>query len=168
METDSSGAEATTLEEAVHGKAGRPPPIILISTTNQIQLQRQLKNVAKGDFEFPNTKNGSRVITKSMTDFEAVKSYFSNHNLAYCSIFPKSQKPIKAVLRHLPSNTPAEDISEGLATLGFDVIRVKQMTTFPSGHPPREHHQETLSASQGRRNPRRSSSSNTFATFPSG
>jgi hypothetical protein len=128
METDSSGAEATTLDDAVPGKAGRPPPIILTSTTNLFQLQRQLKNVSKGDFEFRNTKNGSRVITKSMTDFEAVKSYFSTHNLAYYSFFPKSQKPIKAVLRHLPSNTPAEDISEGLVTLGFDIISVKQMT----------------------------------------
>jgi hypothetical protein len=129
MDTDSSGAEATTLEEAVPGKAGRPPPIILTSTTNLIQLQRQLKNVAKDDFEFPNTKNGTRVITKSMTDFEAVKSYFATHNLSFYSFFPKSQKPAKAVLRHLPTNTPAQDISEGLVTLGFDVISVKQMTT---------------------------------------
>jgi hypothetical protein len=56
METDSSGAEATALEEAVPGKAGRPPPIILTSTTNLIQLQRQLKNVDKRDFEFRNSK----------------------------------------------------------------------------------------------------------------
>jgi hypothetical protein len=52
MDTDTSGAEATTVEEAVPGKAGRPPPIILTATTNLIQLQRQLKNVSKGDFEF--------------------------------------------------------------------------------------------------------------------
>jgi hypothetical protein len=129
METNSSGAEATTVEEAVPGKAGRPPPIILTATTNLIQLQRQLKNVSKGDFEFRNSKTGNRVITKSMTDFESVKSYFSSHNLSYCSFFPKSQKPRKAVLRHFPSNTRAEDISEELVTLGFDVISVKQMTT---------------------------------------
>jgi hypothetical protein len=56
MDTDSSVTEATTPEDAVPGKAGRPPPIILTSNTNLIQLQRQLKNVAKGDFEFRNTK----------------------------------------------------------------------------------------------------------------
>jgi hypothetical protein len=64
-----------------------------------------------------------------MTDFEAVKSYFSTRNLSYYFFFPKSQKAIKAILRHIPSNTPASDISEGLVTLGFDVISVKQMTT---------------------------------------
>jgi hypothetical protein len=80
METDS---DATTREEAVPSTAGRPPPIILTANTNLFQLQEQLKNVATGDFEFRNTKSGTRVITRSMTDFEAVKSYFLSHNLAY-------------------------------------------------------------------------------------
>jgi hypothetical protein len=70
-----------------------------------------------------------------MTYFEAFKSYFSTHNLSFY-FFPKSLKPVKAVLRHLPSNTPAEAISEGLINLRFDVVSVKQMTT--RGHLPRE------------------------------
>jgi hypothetical protein len=74
-------------------------------------------------------KNGTRVITKSVTDFEAVRSYFSTHNFTYYSFFPKSENPIKAFLRRLHSNTPMEDISDGLVTLGFDVVSVKQMTT---------------------------------------
>jgi hypothetical protein len=64
-----------------------------------------------------------------MTDFEAVKSFFSTQSLSYYSFFPKSQKPIKAVLRHLPVNTPAQANSDGLVTLRFDVVSVKQMTT---------------------------------------
>jgi hypothetical protein len=74
MDTDAADAEATT-HEAVPEKAGRPPPIILTAKTNLIQLQKQLKNVVKSDFEFRNTRNGNRVITKSMADFEAVKSH---------------------------------------------------------------------------------------------
>jgi hypothetical protein len=101
MDTDTSGTEANTVEEAVPGKAGRPPPIILTATTNLIQ-KRQLKNVSKGVFAFRNIKTGTRVITRSMTDFEAVKFYFSTHNLSYYSFFPKSQKPIKAVPCHFP------------------------------------------------------------------
>jgi hypothetical protein len=34
---------------------------------------------------------------------------------------------MKAVIRRVPHNTPAEDISDGLVSLGFD-ISVKQMT----------------------------------------
>jgi hypothetical protein len=56
-----------------------------------------------------------------MADFEAVKSHFTNYILSYYSFLPKSQTPVKAVIRHLPPNTTAEDISEGLVNLGFDV-----------------------------------------------
>jgi hypothetical protein len=129
MDTESASAEATMNEETVPGKTGRPPPIILTSEANLIQLQKQLKNVVKGDFEFRSTRNGTRVVTKGMADFEAVKSHFSNNSLSYYSFVPKSQKPIKAVIRNLPANTPAKDISEGMENLGVDVVSVKQMTT---------------------------------------
>jgi hypothetical protein len=61
--------------------------------------------------------------------FLAVKSHFESNNLSYFTFYPKHDKPIKAVIRHLPQNTPAEDICDGLVNLGFDVISVKQMTT---------------------------------------
>jgi hypothetical protein len=34
---------------------------------------------------------------------------------------------MKAVIRHLPQNTPVKDISDGLVSLGFEVISVKQI-----------------------------------------
>jgi hypothetical protein len=39
-----------------------------------------------------------------------------------------SEKPIKAVICHLPPDTPTEDISNSLEGLGFSVISVRQMT----------------------------------------
>jgi hypothetical protein len=129
METDSSGMEAKTEEEAVPEKTCRPPPIILTSIVTLIQLPEQLKSVVKGEFEFRSTRNGTRVIAKGMADFERVKSHFTNNNLSYYSFYPKSQKPIKAVISHLPPNTPAEDISDRLVNRGFDVISVMQLTT---------------------------------------
>jgi hypothetical protein len=130
METDSPATESSpTAEEAVPTKSARPPPIILTSATNLIQLQKKLKGVAKQSFEFRNTKNGTRVITKDMVDFQAVKSHFDSCSLSYYSFFPKADKPIKAVIRHIPINTPAEDIAEGLGDSGFDVVSVRQLTT---------------------------------------
>jgi hypothetical protein len=66
-----------------------------------------------------------------MADFDAVKSHFNNNSLAYNTFFPKSQKPVKAII-HLPTNTPTKDISEGLENLGFDVSDT-QMTTIRRG-----------------------------------
>jgi hypothetical protein len=103
-----------------------------------MQLQKQLKVVVQQVFEFRNTKNGTRVITKDLVDFEAVKLHFQSIHLSFYSFFPKSEKPIKAVIRHLPNNTPAEDITEGLGDIGFDVVSVKQMSTSrrsPEGTP---------------------------------
>jgi hypothetical protein len=70
-----------------------------------------------------------------MADFHALKSHFDTTKLSYYTFFPKSEKPIKAVIRHLPTNTPAEDICGGLVSLGFDVVSVKQMTTTRRSSP---------------------------------
>ncbi|PNF22596.1 hypothetical protein B7P43_G12673 [Cryptotermes secundus] len=70
-----------------------------------------------------------------MADFSAIRTFLERNNLSYFIFFPKAEKPIKAVIRHLPHNTPAEDISDGLVSLVFDDISVKQMT---SRRPPPE------------------------------
>jgi hypothetical protein len=64
-----------------------------------------------------------------LADFAAVKSHLETNNLPYLSVYPKYLKQFKAVIRHLPMNTPTEDISEGLMELGFEIISVKQMTS---------------------------------------
>jgi hypothetical protein len=56
------------------------------------------------------------------------ENHYNTNNLSYYTLYPKSQKPIKAVIRHLPQNTPAEDMHDGLVDLGFYVINVKQMS----------------------------------------
>jgi hypothetical protein len=48
-----------------------------------------------------------------MADFSAIRSYFKCNNLPHFTFYPKSHKPIKAVIRHLPFSTPAEGTSDG-------------------------------------------------------
>jgi hypothetical protein len=129
MDTDAPVAESSAEEAAAPSKASRPPPVVLTSAANLIQLQKQLKNVARQSFEFRNTRSGTRVVTKDMVDYQAVMSHFDRNSLAYFTFFPKSEKPVKAVLRHLPGNTPTKDISDGLVDLGFDDVSVKQMSS---------------------------------------
>jgi hypothetical protein len=69
MDTDAPVTESKSTEAEATGKSGRPPPIILTSAANLIQLQKQLKSVAKQSFEFRNAKNGTRVVTKDMVDY---------------------------------------------------------------------------------------------------
>jgi hypothetical protein len=74
-------------------------------------------------FEFRNIRSGTRIVTKEMADFSAIRKYLDNHNLPYFTFFLKSDKPIKAVIRHLPQNT------DGLVSVSFDVICIRQITT---------------------------------------
>jgi hypothetical protein len=129
MDTDASDAQPSAEEAAAPAKSARPPPIVLTSAANLIQLQKKLKGVTRQTFELRNTRSGTRVVTKDMVDYQAVKAHFTENSLAYFTFCPKSEKPVKAVLRHLPSNTPAKDISDGLVDLGFDVVSVKQMSS---------------------------------------
>jgi hypothetical protein len=67
-----------------------------------------------------------------MVDFLGVKSHLETNNLSFYTFYPKSEKPIKAVIRHLPINTPAEDIYDGLVSLGFDVVSEEpEVTNLP-------------------------------------
>jgi hypothetical protein len=48
------------------------------------------------------------------------------NNLYYFAFSPNSEKPIKAVIHHIPP----ENISNSLEDLGFNVINVRQMTAI--------------------------------------
>jgi hypothetical protein len=108
------------------------------SITNLIRPQSDLNGHVKGEYEFRNTRNGTRIKTKEMTDYSAMKSYLEKKNLQYFIFSPNSEKPMKAVIRHLTPDTPAEKSSNSLEDLGFYVINVTQMTakrTAPNGKP---------------------------------
>jgi hypothetical protein len=74
------------------------------------------------------TRNGTRLTTKSMEDYTTLKTHLENTERNY-TFHPKEEKPIKAVIRHLPIDTPAEDIANELLAMGYKVHNVKQMTT---------------------------------------
>jgi hypothetical protein len=105
MDTDAPGTESSEAEEPVPGKSSRPPPIVLTSAINLIQLQKQLKGIAKHQFELRRTRNGTRVTTKDRVDYQSVKGHFEANNLSYNTFYPKPENPIKAVIRHLATNT---------------------------------------------------------------
>jgi hypothetical protein len=61
-----------------------------------------------------------------------MKSYLEKYeyNLRYFTFSPNSEKPMKAVIYHLSPGIPAEDISNSLEDLGYNIINVRQMTTI--------------------------------------
>jgi hypothetical protein len=47
-------------------KAGRPPSIVLTTATNLMQLQKRIKYIVTGKFEFRHTSRGTRIVTKEI------------------------------------------------------------------------------------------------------
>jgi hypothetical protein len=77
-------------QEATSSQAGRPPSIILSSATNFLQLQKKVRGLVKSNFESRNTQHGTRVVTKEMADFSAIKFFFQEENLPIFTFHPKS------------------------------------------------------------------------------
>jgi hypothetical protein len=76
----------------------------------------------------------SKESTSSEIHYSAIESYLEKNN-NYFTSSSNSEKPAKAVICHLPPDTPAEDISSGLEDLGFNVINMRQMTTRTASNP---------------------------------
>jgi hypothetical protein len=84
---------------------GRPPPIVLTSEANLLSPQKDLKTVVTGEFFFRNTASGTRITTNNMADYKATQNLLSQKNLPFFTFYTKGDKPVKPVIRHLPSNT---------------------------------------------------------------
>jgi hypothetical protein len=63
-----------------------------------------------------------------MADHKATQNLLSQKGLPFFAFYTEGDKPVKAAIRHLPSNTSSEDITVALQELEYEVISVKQMT----------------------------------------
>jgi hypothetical protein len=64
VDMETTGEENALPEQEAPKKSGKPPPIVMTSTTNRIRLQSDLKERIRGEYEFRNTRDETRAITK--------------------------------------------------------------------------------------------------------
>jgi hypothetical protein len=102
MDTETFEEEKTLLELKAPRKPGRPPPIMMTNTTNNIQLQINLEDNVKGEYKFRSAQNRACILKTELADYSAMISYLEKNNLHYFTFSPNSEKPIKAVICHLP------------------------------------------------------------------
>jgi hypothetical protein len=102
MEGAEVGDETPSLDNNLQN--GTPHPIVLTSEVNILSLQKDLKAVVTGEF-FRNIGSGTRITTKSMADYKTIQNVLSQKGLTFFTFNTKGDKPVKAVIRHLPINT---------------------------------------------------------------
>jgi hypothetical protein len=126
--TAGDGADSGPLTQQPELKGvGRPPPTILTTAVSLLRFQGEKKTFMNGTFEFRTIRSGMKVVTSEMPGYSAIMRHLNDHNVLFYTSHPKSMKPMKAVIRQLPGDTPAEDKSNELMTMGFSVISVRQM-----------------------------------------
>jgi hypothetical protein len=77
MDTETTVAQNAVLEQKVSRKSGRRSTIVMTSTTKLIRLQSDLKDQAKGKYEFRNRSNATRIITREMVEYSAMIGEYS-------------------------------------------------------------------------------------------
>jgi hypothetical protein len=58
-------------------------PIMLTCVIDLTQLQKQLRRVITQSFEFRNTRNETRIVTRDMLDSSAEKDHLEKNSLSY-------------------------------------------------------------------------------------
>jgi hypothetical protein len=94
---------------------------LLLLLSNRLVMTSRLTTVGQTYPRKHIRDNARYVVTWNIKKFSV--GYFPN--LFYYTFYPKSERPI----RHLPINTAAKDIAEGLVHLGFEIISVNEMST---------------------------------------
>jgi hypothetical protein len=87
METPKEGNDSETSEVDNPRTTGRPPPLVLTSAINLIHLQSELKELVKGNFKLVNTKSGTRIISREMSDYSVIRTYLDSKSLYYFTFY---------------------------------------------------------------------------------
>jgi hypothetical protein len=114
-----------------NNKSERPPAIILTSSFSHLSFDKIIKPLFCNQFSVQFSGGEINFVTHRMAVCDVMLSYLTNHSLHCFMFYSKSDKPVKAVIRPLVSNTLSEHITHVLQLLGFDVMSVEQMMPFP-------------------------------------
>jgi hypothetical protein len=101
---------------------------VLTSEANLSSLLREIKSVVNREFFFRNTATGNGITARSVLDYTAVQKFLDEKKLHYFTFYTKASKPVKTIIRYLPCNISAEDITVAFQEIDYECISVKQVT----------------------------------------
>ncbi|PSN52861.1 hypothetical protein C0J52_14466 [Blattella germanica] len=105
----------------------RQPPITVITDENKtFAIIRELNKSTK-NLKISKVKDGLRIQATSPEDKDSVQNTCDRLKLETYTWAANSAKPIRAVIKRLPSDVPTEDLQEELKALNFDINSVTQM-----------------------------------------
>ncbi|KFM63785.1 hypothetical protein X975_17869, partial [Stegodyphus mimosarum] len=117
----------------------RKPPPIMVKPVQGITYYEFLKMLAEkiSESKFYGRLNGEFLKVEPTTpdDHRILSKYFLDNSIEHYLINPRHSKPIKVLLRGLPSDSKVETITESLKELGYKVHKVVQLTKYKTKAP---------------------------------
>ncbi|GFX37331.1 nucleic-acid-binding protein from transposon X-element [Trichonephila clavipes] len=103
-----------------------PPPVFLNLENNYMEQLKTLNEIIP---TLRSKKTGTliKLYTNNSHDYELLQNSVEKLKYQFFTIKPKHERPIKVVVKGLPTNTETRDIHENLIELGFTVDKATQL-----------------------------------------
>ncbi|GFV53917.1 zinc finger protein, partial [Trichonephila clavipes] len=114
-------------EKATH------PAVLRLSQGRLRQLVALAKLIAPS-FQSQMSGRFLKVTVADDVDYRALSKWMESSGVEFKSFMLKQDRPVKVVIRGLPSNTEPEEIKAEIETEGFQVLKISQMKTLEQRH----------------------------------
>ncbi|GFU96930.1 nucleic-acid-binding protein from transposon X-element [Trichonephila clavipes] len=133
MET-SSELPQSQKELPVVAKKPRIPPFFISPKGDWRQLVALAKLIAPS-FQSQMSGRFLKVTVADDVDYRALSHWLEMSGVEFKSFMLKQDRPVKVVLRGLPSNTEPEDIKTEIEADGFKILKISQMKNYRTKAP---------------------------------
>ncbi|GFX15731.1 RNA-directed DNA polymerase from mobile element jockey [Trichonephila clavipes] len=76
-----------------------------------------------------------RITVQSEEEYRKLATYFRHEQIAFKSFMLKSERPLKLILRELPTSTDLEAVKKDIESEGFKIHKISRLTKFQSKAP---------------------------------
>ncbi|GFV06517.1 RNA-directed DNA polymerase from mobile element jockey [Trichonephila clavipes] len=76
-----------------------------------------------------------RITVQSDEEYRKLATYFRHEQIAFKSLMLKSERPLKLILRGLPTPTKLEAVKKEIESEGFKIHKISRLTKFQSKAP---------------------------------
>lgn len=105
----------------------RPPPIFIYGVEKRYALQQSINKFCKETPYVIHTGDAMKIHLRNVADYDKTLAFCQQAKYQHATERAKEDRPLKAVIRKLPIDTPPEAIKEALLSLSFPVTQVSQM-----------------------------------------
>lgn len=122
--------QRTHVVRTIPKKSGKIPPIVTYNLVSKQLAQGVFHTLGHRNFALKKRNvNCIEVLTKSLTDFEAVEKYLDRQKASFYSHTPQDLRPVSLIIRGIDFSVPIEDIQTDLL-IQFPELNILSLTRY--------------------------------------